>query len=646
MTYYQQGKLTDAAECGRQALRSRPDDVPTRIVLGVVLRDLRQLTEAEACFRRALRTNEAHAELHAHLGLTLHHAGREVEARAAYERSLELAPNNASTCNNLGNTLKALGDLDLAERYYRQAIAIQPEFASAHNNLGALLVDRARYREAAAELTLATRHDPKSALAWCNLAGALREAGELEAGVSAAIRAIELDPNMSYAHSNLGILLKALGRVDQAIAAYRRAIELSPDSPLQGSNLVYALNFDPSYDPDAIWAEHRRWGQTHTDPLTAASAPHTNDRSPDRRLRIGYVSAHFKDHAVNFFVEPILAHHDPAAAEIFCYANLDRGDQTTDRLKNYAQHWRPIAALSDEHVAQQIRADQIDILVDLSGHIAGNRLQVFAHKPAPVQVTYIGYQNTTGMAAMDYRLTDDWSDPPGTTDAFYTERLVRLPQSFFCYQPSADAPAVTPLPALERGYVTFGSFNNFAKITPQVLATWADILNRVSGSRLVLLADTAPSLAAHVRCAFAARGVAADRVELVARRPRGEYLRLINQVDIALDPFPFNGHTTTCDALWQGLPVVCLAGNTYPQRFGSSALVTLGMAELVAGSIGEYMQIAATLAADPERLAGLRATLRARMAASPLMDFAGFTRNLEAAYRRMWTDWCAATGQR
>ena len=260
-----------------------------------------------------------------------------------------------------------------------------------------------------------------------------------------------------------------------------------------------------------------------------------------------------------------------------------------------------------------------------------------------MQVTYIGYQNTTGMAAMDYRLTDAWSDPPGTTDSFYTEKLVRLPRSFFCYQPSADAPPVTPLPALERGYVTFGSFNNFAKVTPQVLATWAEILNQMPGARLVLLADAAPSLVEHVRRSFAERGVAADRVELAARRPRGEYLRLMNQVDVALDPFPFNGHTTTCDALWQGLPVVCLAGNTYPQRFGSSALVTLGLTDLVANSIDEYVQVATALAADLDRLAKLRAGLREQMADSPLVDFAGFTRNLETAYRQMWTDWCAAT---
>jgi protein O-GlcNAc transferase len=419
-------------------------------------------------------------------------------------------------------------------------------------------------------------------------------------------------------------------------------VRLGPEDPRAQSNLIYTLNMHPGYEPSAIWAEHRLWGQTFADPLTAASRPHSNDRTPERRLRVGYVSAHFKEHAVNFFVEPILAHHRPEQVEVYCYANLLQGDATTERLRGYAQHWREIAALADQQVADMIRADQIDILVDLSGHIAGNRLQVFAHKPAPLQVTYIGYQNTTGMAAMDFRLTDDWSDPPGTTDAFYTEKLVRLPRSFFCYQPSANAPAVVPLPATTRGYVTFGSFNNFAKVTPQVLAAWAEILARVPDSRLIILADAVPSLLAYMAQSFAEGGIAADRVEVAARRPRSDYLELINGVDIALDPFPFQGHTTTCDALWQGLPVVTLAGQTYAQRFGSSTLMTLGLNDLVTPTIEAYVQTAVELAADHESLAKLRDGLRQRMIDSPLADYSAFTANLETQYQTLWRNCCAA----
>jgi predicted O-linked N-acetylglucosamine transferase (SPINDLY family) len=389
-----------------------------------------------------------------------------------------------------------------------------------------------------------------------------------------------------------------------------------------------------------VFAEHRQWGRLHADALTAAAGPHSNDRTPDRRLRIGYVSGHFFGHAVNFFSEPILASHDHRQCEVYCYSNSAHADETTARLRTYAQQWREIHALDDEQAAELVRQDQVDILVDLAGHIGGNRLLVFARKPAPIQVTYIGYQNTTGMAAMDYRLTDEWADPPGMSEAYYTEKLVRLPRSFFCYRPSPEAPAVSPLPALSNGFVTFGSFNNFAKVTPEVLSAWGALLQAVPQSRLVILAHAVRSLGEYLARAFERQGISAERVTLADRCSRGEYLEWIRRVDIALDPFPFNGHTTTCDALWQGVPVVTLAGRTYASRFGSSAHVNLDLRDLIAQSPEQYVEIATRLAGDVGRLSELRATLRERMAGSPLLDFAGFTRHLEAAYRQMWQRWC------
>jgi protein O-GlcNAc transferase len=317
----------------------------------------------------------------------------------------------------------------------------------------------------------------------------------------------------------------------------------------------------------------------------------------------------------------------------------------TLRLQPCADVWRNVAHLDDTALAEQIRADHIDILVDLTGHISGGRrMLVFARKPAPIQVTYIGYQNTTGMLAMDYRLTDDYADPPGRTDALHTERLVRLPVSFFCYRPDDDAPEVGPLPAQTNGFITFGSVNAFAKVTHQVLEIWGAILLAVPDSRLVLRADMTESLRARLTEFFTKRGIAAGRLELVDRLPRPEYLKLIARLDITLDPFPFNGHTTTCDSLWQGVPVVTLSGTTYVQRFGGSGLHTLGLDELIAHSVDEYRQIAVNLANDRQRLAELRQTLRPRMAASPLLDFAGFTRRLEAEYRRMWQRWIGDAG--
>ncbi len=358
----------------------------------------------------------------------------------------------------------------------------------------------------------------------------------------------------------------------------------------------------------------------------------------------GCASATFRPtfaHAVNFFVEPILASHDHQQFEIFCYSDVDEPDDTTARLRTYADHWRQVRGRKNEDVAAMVRDDQIEILVDLTGHITGGeRMLLFARKPAPVQITYIGYQNTTGMQAMDYRITDDYSDPPGQTDALHTEKLWRLPTTFFCYQPSTYAPPVGPSPAASNGYVTFGSVNAFTKVTPQVLETWAEILRRVPEARLVIRADMTESLHARLRETFAGLGIAPDRLELVNRLPRPKYLELIARLDVALDPFPFNGHTTTCDCLWQGVPVVTLSGQSYVSRFGGSGLATLGLTELITHSPDEYIQTAVALANDHERLADYRSTLRERMAASPLLDFKTFTANLEAAYRQMWRQWC------
>jgi predicted O-linked N-acetylglucosamine transferase (SPINDLY family) len=639
--YYHQRNLEAAAECYRQAVRLAPDVASTRCILGRVLRELGKAADAEASFRRALRIAPADCTAQHFLGLALLDQGKYDEARASLEAALALEPDSALVHTNLGNALKYLQLVRQAEVHFREAIRLDPSTSTVFNNLGAVLADQARYEEALEYLRTAVEKPMPSAQAFCNLSRALGELGRLDESIVAAQRAIELSPDYSAAYCNLGNSLKTLGRIPEAIRAYRTAIAHDPRGVPPRSDLVYALNFDGGYDPAAVFAEHREFGRVIADPITANRLAHKNDRTRDRRLRVGYVSGHYWAHAVNFFVEPILAAHDHTAFEVFCYASSPQADMTTARLRSYADHWRDISQTIDERASQLARDDGIDILVDLAGHIGGNRLMLFARKPAPVQVTYIGYQNTTGMAAMDYRLTDDWADPPGTTDEFYTEKLVRLPRSFFCYLPSADAPPPSALPALDKGHVTFGSFNNFAKVTPQVLTTWCEILRAVPNAHIVIVANAQDSVAAYLVRTFTERGIDVSRVTLADRRGRLEYLSLINQVDIALDPFPFNGHTTTCDALWQGVPVVTLAGRMYAERFGSTAHVNLGLQDLIAGSLTEYVSIAARLAGNLEALSQLRGGLRQRMAESPLLDFAGFTRNLESAYRQMWHAWCA-----
>ena len=589
------------------------------------------------------RPREADPAYHHNLGRLLRSQGALAEAEAAYREALRLKPDWVEAHNDLGTLLWDQQRLSESRACHVAALRLKPDCAEAHNHLGNILSDEGQVSAAIEKYRQALQLDPNCGPARCNLANTLALCGWIEEALVEFEKARQIVPHDADVIVKHGSCLQSQGRLDEAIAAYRTAIRLNNHTPEHHSILLYALNYHPDYDSQAVLAEHRAWARRHADPLSSGVAPHANNRTPGRRLRVGYVSSQFRSHAVNFFSEPILAAHDHRAVEVFCYSAAlpAESDATTARLRGHADHWREIAGRGDQQVSEMIRDDQIDVLVDLCGHIGGNRLLVFARKPAPVQVTYIGYQNTTGMLAMDYRLTDDWSDPPGTTDHLYTEKLVRLPRAFFCYLPSADAPDETPLPAMANKIITFGSFNHFGKVTPQVLATWAEILSAVPQSRLVLLAPVTPSLRRQVGLAFERHGVSAERVELASRRPRGEYLKLIGRVDIALDPFPFNGHTTTCDCLWQGVPVVTLAGETYVSRYGGSALLNLGMQDLIASTREQYVAIARGLATDVDRLQGLRAGLRARMLASPLVDAAGFTRNLEAAYRRMWVDWCA-----
>ena len=638
-----QGRFAEAAACYRRAIELQGDFSEAHANLGTVLAQQGKLAEAVASYRRALAIRDDSEEVHSNLGAALAGQGMLAEAVASCRRAVELKSDYTAAYYNLAIALKQQGNLDEAAASYRKALELQPDYAEAYNNLAVVLGDQNKPDEAAACCRRALELKPDFADAHHTMGILSAKQEKFDEAAACYRKALGLQPDHPDALANYGVCMQSQGRLDEAIESFRAAIRLNDQNPNYHGNLVYALNYHPDYDSQAVLAEHRAWARRHADPLSSGVAPHANNRTPGRRLRVGYVSSQFRSHAVNFFSEPILAAHDHRAVEVFCYSAAlpAESDATTARLRGHADHWREIAGRGDQQVSEMIRDDQIDVLVDLCGHIGGNRLLVFARKPAPVQVTYIGYQNTTGMLAMDYRLTDDWSDPPGTTDHLYTEKLVRLPRAFFCYLPSADAPDETPLPAMANKIITFGSFNHFGKVTPQVLATWAEILSVVPQSRLVLLAPVTPSLRRQVGLAFERHGVSAERVELASRRPRGEYLKLIGRVDIALDPFPFNGHTTTCDCLWQGVPVVTLAGETYVSRYGGSALLNLGMQDLIASTREQYVAIARGLATDVERLQGLRAGLRARMLASPLVDAAGFTRNLEAAYRRMWVDWCA-----
>jgi predicted O-linked N-acetylglucosamine transferase (SPINDLY family) len=634
-----QGRLDEAIASYRETLRLDPKSSLAENNLGAALKEQGQLEEAIAAYLRAIELQPLLADAHFNLGVARQAQKDEAAALAAYRQAIACNPQFAKALVNLGRFSQKEGRLHEALELYDRAVAADPSFAGAHFNRAGVYEELGRSAEALAGFERTLVLQPDFPEAYNDLALYYSDRGKADKAIAYCQKGLEYDPDSPALRANLATSLTHQGRQAEALVECRRAIELRPQSHAEHSNLLYSLNFIPS-DTQEVFDEHLEWARRHAEPLTAAAPPLTNDRTPDRRLRVGYVSPNFREHAVNFFSEPLLAAHDHREFEVFCYSDNRRDDGATARLKAAADHWRDVRYLKDPQLAESIRSDQIDILVDLTGHLALHRLLAFARRPAPVQVTYIGYQNTTGLSAMDYRFTDERADPPGQ-DRYYTEKLYRLPRSYFCYQPASNVPEVTPLPALSSGRITFGSFNNFTKVTPEVMETWLEILQQVPDSRLLVLAERGGYVQQQFEQASRARGVDPARVELFDRLPRGKYYELLQQADISLDPFPFNGHTTTCDAVWLGVPVVMLRGETYATRFGSGVLAPVGLEHLIATSREDYVQRAVALAGDLEQLTTLRQELRGRMAASVMLDFPGFARDVEAAYREMWTRWCA-----
>jgi predicted O-linked N-acetylglucosamine transferase (SPINDLY family) len=516
----------------------------------------------------------------------------------------------------------------------KRAVAIAPDFALAHNNLGSALQRAGRIDDAIAAYRRALELSPGTPQVHQNLGAALHAEGDADGALAAFARALRLKPDLSTAWKNLAAVQMDVGLLDESLASSRRALDLAPDDHVSHSNLIYTMQFHPAYDAAAIRAELENWRQRHADALErAATAPEPRHPHGNRRLRIGFVSPDFREHAQALFTVPLLGHLNKERLEIFCYSDVGDPDSVTDRLKNLADHWRDIAGLPDQRVAEMVRSDELDILVDLTMHMQGNRLLVFARKPAPVQVTWLAYPGSTGLRTIDARVTDPYLDPPdGQTDRFYSERSLRLPATFWCYDPLSDEPAVGPSPAARDERVTFGCINNFAKINDGAIDLWTRVLRGVSDSRLLLLAGPG----AHRQRAlerFERDGVDGGRIEFISPCPRPRYLELYHRIDVGLDPFPYNGHTTTLDELWMGVPLVTMPGATVVGRGGASILSNLGVPELIADSPEAYVRLAVALAHDVSRMERLRRELRDRMRASPLMDHARFAADMETLFR-------------
>jgi predicted O-linked N-acetylglucosamine transferase (SPINDLY family) len=552
-----------------------------------------------------------------------------------YRRVLEREPGHTDALYFLGRMAVRDQRGDEAIALFQQAVDLRPGEILYQLELGAALLDARRFQEAVAVFERCVAQQPECARLRNNYAVALIELNRRDEALPELERLQALLPSVPEVHFNLAGIYREFGRADDAIAAYRRALVLTPDHAATWSNLLLELNYSSSLDASAIFAEHQRFG-ARLARRTEAPAP---DPAWPRRLRVGYLSPDFRNHVVMRFMEPILEHHDRRRFEVTCYSTSPQKDEFTARLRALAERWVDAEGLADADLADRIRADRIDLLVDLAGHTAGNSATMLAMKPAPLQGTYLGYPNTLGLGAVDFRITDAFADPPGDADRFSTERLVRLPRSYFCYRPEAASPEIAPLPALANGAVTFGCFNNFAKLSALFLDTAARVLAGLPGTRLVLKARplSIAGVAQGVRERFTRTGIDPARVELRGwEQGTRNHLSIYNSVDVALDSFPYGGATTTCESLWMGVPVVSLTGDRHAARAGASLLHAVGLGDLVAHDVEQYVAICRRIAGDVPRLAELRAGMRERMRRSELMDEAGFTRALEASYLDLW----------
>ena len=627
---HRKGELDDAEMFARRALAIDPGDGQTSARLGAILVDKGEPVEAIGHFQSA--------ELYNDLGNALAAVDRVEEAEAALRKALSLNAELAPIHNNLGNIFKQAGKPNDAIAAYRAALNLEPAYAEAENNLAIVLQMLGDIKAALSHYQHAIVLAPGFAAAYTHMGTAFAAQGRLQEAIAAHKTAIDLAPNLADAHNNLAIVLKDRGALVEAVATYRQAIELKPTDAGVYSNLLLCLCGDPDQDEESLYRAHRGWAERYED-----NQPHLDigtgdfDLDPERDLRIGYVSSDFNNHSMAYFLEGVLANHDHRQFHITCYADGPKEDDMTARMRNAADNWRPIAGMADTVLSTQIRQDRIDVLIDLAGHTADNRLTLFSRRAAPVQVTWIGYPATTGLSEMDYRLTDRQADPGGGPDRWHSEKLLWLPNCFLCYTPPPDCPEV----AAEKstGPVTFGSFNNLSKVTSGVIEVWARLLNSLPASRLLLKARQLAD--ATVRDAlvssFGKFGIAPERLQFHSRiQSRREHLELYSEIDIALDTFPYCGATTTCEALWMDVPVVTLVGARHAGRVGASLLTAANLPNWIASSEAEYLTIANELVERRPQ----RKTLRQNIGQSALTDAPSFTKAYEQVLREIWRHRC------
>jgi predicted O-linked N-acetylglucosamine transferase (SPINDLY family) len=630
------GRPHEAHAAALQSARLTPQSPEALNELGSTQLSLDRLDEAATSFRHAIQLRPQYPDALSNLGNTLWTHGKREEALTFMHQAALARPRDPHPLFTLGNALYSLCRYRQAADAFRRTIALLPDSPEAWGNYSTALLALDEFDESIAAARKVVQLKPDDAMAYYNLGTTLRRANRREEAEDVYRRCIALDPKFGVAYGNLAICVAELGRVEEAIGLYQTAMSLTDESWVAES-FTYMLYFLPGQTPASILREHRKWNDRYVKPL-ATRPRFQNDVDPDRRLRIGYVSACFYSHCQSFFTVPLFANHDRSNVEVFCYSNSTHEDQVTQELRRRTDVWRNVAHSDDATLAGLIRADRIDVLIDCSMHMQNHRLFTFALRAAPVQTCWLAYPGTTGLAEMDYRISDPYLDPPGS-DSMSTEKTIRLRNSFWCYDPLTAEPRVNELPALSQGYITFGCLNNFLKLNTLTLDVWSRVLRALPTSRLLLL--TEPGKARQrVHENLSASGIASHRIEFLDRMPRAEYLRCYNRFDLSIDTFPYNGHTTTLDSLWMGVPPLTAPGHTTVSRGGLGILSNLGLAGLAATDLESLPRKAAELASDLPRLAALRASLRDNMRRSPLTDGPRFARDMESAYRHMWRRWC------
>ena len=640
------GKWPEAERECRTILSSSPDDASALNLLSTCLCATGRVHEAAETSERAVAIRPDVPFYLFNLGDCYRRLGELRKATNCYERSLDLEP-SPQAFTALGNVYLKRGLWAQAARAFDQSIRLRPREPRARIGRADALNHIPRPRAAAEEARCALTIDQKNSAGHLQLAVALRQMGRLTESGEEFKKTLELAPRDLQSTVALGNIELERLRHDAALKLFRKALELSSGSPAMHCKLLLASQYDPACNESELFVEHQRWAASVVQRMPQGARIALRESDAGRVLRIGYVSADLREHSVAAFLEPMLTCQDRRGFETVAFADIPQADAVTHRLRGSFSQWHETTRLNDERLTQLIAQERINILVDLSGHTAFNRLPVFARRAVPIQATYLGYPNTTGLPSdvMNYRITDAIADPPGLADEMRTEKPVRLPGCFLCYKPPADSPAVAPLPADANGFVTFGCFNAMPKLSQWLIELWVNLLKRVPASRLMLknssLGDE--GVRTDVIERFAGQGIKADRLILLGReRSTVGHLGRYGEVDIALDSFPYNGTTTTCEAMWMGVPVVTLAGKVHRSRVGASLLSAVGLEELIANSPEDYIERAAALAEKIDKLRALRSGMRERMKNSRLMDAVTFTRNLETAYRQMFEQACAA----